>query len=107
LNASYRFSDGNYLKTALFSVLANVGGMVVLLVIGYGGLYVLGYIPYAGADWSLKLIQAICFLIFLPMAALLNTYFYKKTGSIYMGSTLTALFLTFATVGNTCFQFIF
>jgi hypothetical protein len=107
LNASYRFSNGSYLKTALFSVLANVGGMAVLIIIGYGGLHILGYIPFAGTDWSLKLIQAICFLIFLPMAALLNTFFFKETGSIYMGATITSLFLTFATVGNTCFQFIF
>jgi hypothetical protein len=41
------------------------------------------------------------------MAALLNTWFFKKTGSVYMGSTISALFLAFATVGNTCFQFLF
>ncbi|GHV53824.1 hypothetical protein AGMMS49579_13290 [Spirochaetia bacterium] len=108
LNASYRFAKRTYLKTALFSVLANTGGMAVLLIIGYGGLYTLGYIPFAGGTgWSLRLIQVICFIIMLPMAALLNTYFFKKTGSIYMGAVISALFLTFATVGNTCYQFLF
>jgi pimeloyl-ACP methyl ester carboxylesterase len=107
LNASYRFARGTYLKTALFSVLANTGGMAVLLIIGYGGFSILGYLPFSNTGWSLRIIQAISFLVFLPMAALLNTYFFKKTGSIYMGSTISALFLTFATIGNTCFQFIF
>jgi pimeloyl-ACP methyl ester carboxylesterase len=107
LNASYRFAKGTYLKTALFSILANTGGMAALLVIGYGGLFILGYIPFSDTGWSLRIIQAISFMVFLPMAALLNTYFFKKTGSVYMGSVISALFLAFATIGNTCFQFIF
>ncbi|MDR1107373.1 MAG: S9 family peptidase [Treponema sp.] len=107
LNATYRFAGGSYLKTAIFSVIANVGGMAALLVIGYGGLAVLGYLPFSNTGWSLRIIQAISFAVFLPMAALLNTWFFKKTGSIYMGSVISALFLVFATVGNTCFQFIF
>jgi hypothetical protein len=47
------------------------------------------------------------FLVFLPLAALLNTWFYKKTGAIYMGAVITALLLVFSTVGNTAFDFLF
>ncbi|GHU96818.1 hypothetical protein FACS189483_00880 [Spirochaetia bacterium] len=107
LNASYRFTDGSFLKTAIFSILANVCGMVVLIIIGYGGMRILGYLPFKSTGWSLRIIQAMSFLVFLPLAALLNTWFYKKTGSIYMGATITALILAFATVGNTAMDFLF
>lgn len=108
LNASYRFSKGSYAKTAVFSVIANVAGMLVLLAIGYIGIYASGGMtPFGNMGWSLRVIQIISFTITLPMAGLLNTWFFKKTGTIYMGSTITALFLAFATVGNTCFDVVF
>ncbi|MDR1893315.1 MAG: hypothetical protein LBQ61_01315, partial [Spirochaetales bacterium] len=98
LNASYRFTGDSFVKTALFSVLANVGGMVVLIIIGYGGMRILGYLPFKDTGWSLRIIEAMSFLVFLPLAALLNTWFYKKTGAIYMGAVITALLLVFSTV---------
>lgn len=107
LNGSYRFAKGGYLKTALFSILANTGGMLVLVLYGYGGMRILGYLPFAKTGWSLRIIQSLSFLVFLPLAALFNTYFYKRTGTIYMGALITALLLCFATVGNTCFDFLF
>ena len=107
LNATYRFAKGSCHKTALLSVLANIGGMLVLLLIGYGTLIIGGSFPFASTDWSLLFIVAIPFLLTLSVAALINTYFFKKTGAVYMGSMLSALFLTFAVVGNTCFQFLF
>ncbi len=107
LNATYRFEKGSYAKTALLSVLGNIGGMLVLLLFGYGALIFGGSFPFADTDWSLLFIVAIPFLVTLSMAALINTYFFKKTGTVYMGATLSALFLTFAVVGNTCFQFLF
>jgi dienelactone hydrolase len=107
LNGSYRFEKGGRLKTALFSILANTGGMLVLVIIGYGGMRILGYLPFAQTGWSLRIIQSLSFLVFLPLAALINTHFYKKTGAIYMGALITALLLCFATVGNTSFDFLF
>jgi uncharacterized protein YacL len=107
LNATYRFSNGSYVKTALFSVLGNIGGMVVLLLFGYGSLIFGGNFPFADTAWSLLFIVAIPFLVTLTLAALINTYFFKKTGAVYMGTVISALFLTFATVGNTAFQFLF
>jgi pimeloyl-ACP methyl ester carboxylesterase len=107
LNASYRFEKGGYLKTALFSILANVGGMLVLVIYGYGGMRILGYLPFVQTGWSLRIIQSLSFLVFLPLAGLINTYFYKKTGAIYMGAVITAVLLTYSTVGNTALDFLF
>jgi hypothetical protein len=107
LNATYRFAKGGFLKTALFSVLGNIGGMLVLLLFGYGALIFGGKFPFTDTGWSLLFIVATPFLVTLSLAALINTYFFKKTGTVYMGATLSALFLTLAVVGNTCFQFLF
>ncbi len=107
LNGAYRFANGSYAKTAIFSVLGNALGMFCLLAFGYGGLLITGSLPFASTDWSLMIIEAIPFLVTLSMAALVNTYFFKKTGTVYMGTVITGLFLAFAVVGNTCFQFLF
>jgi len=107
LNATYRFKKGGFLKTALFSMLGNIGGMLALVLFAYGSLIFGGSLPFADTGWSLLIIVAIPFLLTLSVAALINTYFFKKTGAVYMGATLSALFLTFAVVGNTAFQFLF
>ncbi len=95
------------LSTALHSQLRVKGNMavemlvnVVLLAIGIVVLLAVQYIPFfAGGTLTLAAeplltIVAIQFVPLLAIAALVSTYFFRKTGHVYVGAFLNALFIT-------------
>jgi len=77
-----------------------------LLVIGFVVMLLLQYIPlFAGGtllfvNESLFSIIAFQLLPIFTIVALVNTYFYRKTGHIYAGAFLNAMLVTWIVVAS-------
>jgi hypothetical protein len=54
--------------------------------------------------WGLILIQIVPLLI---IAGLISTYFFRKTGHIYLGAFICVLFITWYIVAGQAIQFAF
>lgn len=86
---------------------------VVLLVVGYVGLLLYQYIPLlsggtlANPVEPLWTIIAFQFLPLMTIVALVQTYFYRKTGHIYVGSFVSAMIITWVVVASQAFHFAF
>jgi len=80
---------------------ATLAGLIVVLLIQYIGVAITNY-PYAG--WPNSPIMPIQLFSMIPLSALLYfimTYFYRKTGKIYLGSFFAAIIVVwFFTVGT-------
>ncbi|PKO12844.1 MAG: alpha/beta hydrolase [Chloroflexi bacterium HGW-Chloroflexi-10] len=90
-------------------MLVNLG----LLVVGYVGLLAYQYIPlFAGGTLSkaaepLWTIIAFQFLPLMSIAALVQTYFYRKTGHVYVGAFMSAMIITWIVVASQAIHFTF
>jgi pimeloyl-ACP methyl ester carboxylesterase len=86
---------------------------VVLLVLGFVVLLLIQYIPLlsggtlANPVESLWSIIAFQFLPLMTIAALVNTYFYRKTGHVYVGSFLSAMLIVWIVVASQAIHFAF
>lgn len=85
----------------------------VLLVIGYIGLLLYQYIPLLSGKtlanpaeplWTIISFQL---LPLMTITALLKTYFYRKTGHVYVGAFLTAMLITWIVVASQAIHFAF
>lgn len=77
-------------------------GIVVLMVICYIPLLAGGTLTFPNE--SLLTIVAYPFIPMLAIVGLLSTYFYHKTGTIYVGAFAAALLVTWNVVGGTALQ---
>lgn len=86
---------------------------VVVLLVGTLGLLAYYYVPltFFGAPANfgpggLGLINAIALIGLLPVIASISTYFYRKTGHVYVGAFINTFFITWYLVAaNTIFSF--
>ncbi len=84
----------------LINVVMLIAGIVVLLLYQYGTLFTTGALPNPTAPESLLAIVAIQFVPILAIVALISTYFFYKTGKIYVGAFLNAIFVVWYIVAG-------
>lgn len=86
---------------------------VALLVVGFIGLLLYQYVPlFAGGTLGLPAesllgIVAFQFVPLMAIVALLSTYFFRKTGHIYIGAFMCSIFITWVIVAGTATQYPF
>ena len=89
------------------AILTNIGllisGIVILLLIQYIGLFTRGQLTYSAEP--LLSIVGIQFVPILAIVAAISTYFFRKTGRIYVGAFLNAIFVTWYIVAGQAFHF--
>ena len=88
-------SDG-MIRNALLASL----GIGLLLLVQYGSLYARGTLAFADASAPLLTILAIQFVLLLPVTGLLSTFFFNRTGQVYVGAFVNGAFVTWLIVGS-------
>lgn len=90
------------------AMLANTGllvtGFIVLLLIQYVPLLTGGRMPFGE---PLLTIVAYQFVPLLTIVAILMTWFFRKTGTIYLGAFSSAIFITWVIIAGQATQFAF
>ncbi len=90
-----------------------LGINVALFIVGYAVLIIVQYIPLLTggtlliADEPLWSIIAFQFLPLMSIAALVMTFFHRKTGRVYVGGFLAALLITWIVVASQAVHFAF
>jgi hypothetical protein len=89
-------------------MLGNVGlvvvGFIVLLLIQYVPLLSGGTMPFGE---PLLTIVAYQFIGLLTIAGVVMTYFFRKTGTVYTGALISAMFITWVIVAGQATHFPF
>jgi len=86
---------------------------VLILILGYALLLIVQYVPLlAGgtlfnADEPLWTIIAFQFLPLLTIVGVIDTYFNRKTGHVYVGAFLSAMILAWIVVASTAIHYAF
>ncbi len=94
-------------KSMLINVALMITGLIVLLLVEYVPLFAGNPLGNAAAPELLLSIVAIQFVAVLAVVALISTYFYRKTGHIYVGAFLNAIFVTWYIVAGQAVHFTF
>lgn len=89
-------------RAILINVVLMIGGIVILLLIQYIPLLAGNPLPLSE---SLLTIVAIQFVPLLAIVAAILTYFFRKTGHIYLGAFICALLITWYIVAGQAIQF--
>ncbi len=92
-------------KSMLVNMALMITGLVVLLLVEYVPLFAGNPLGNAAAPESLLSIVAIQFVAILSIVALISTYYYRKTGHIYVGAFLNAIFVTWYIVAGQAIHF--
>jgi hypothetical protein len=95
LNANTRGRRGGY----LLSILLNVGGLVLWLIVQYGKDFMTGVALYPGQ--ALNGILLFSLVPSLAVAAVYARKLFEKTNNVWLASFLNALLFTMITVANT------
>jgi pimeloyl-ACP methyl ester carboxylesterase len=91
------------LREFLVNVVMMIAGITILQVIHYWPLLMGGTLMWPAE--SLRGIVAHQFVALLAIVALVSTYFYRKTGHVYVGAFLNAFFVTWYIVAGQATQF--
>lgn len=91
-------------KAMLINIGLLITGIVALLLIQYISLFARGMLVF---NEPLLTIVAIQFVPILAIVALISTYFFRKTGSIYLGAFLNGLFVTWYIVAGQAVHYAF
>lgn len=81
-----------HLKDYLLTIFVQGFGMLLIVMINYGGAWYTGVATFT--NYTLECIVAIQFMVLLPYSGIISKYFTSKTGNIYLGSMLNAIFIT-------------
>jgi pimeloyl-ACP methyl ester carboxylesterase len=92
-------------KAMLINVALLITGIVILLLIQYISLFARNQMVLPNEP--LLTIVAIQFVPILAIVALISTYFFRKTGHIYVGAFLNAIFVTWYIVAGQAVHFPF
>lgn len=101
------------LRTDKFGLGAEMLVNVLILILGYAGLILVQYIPLlAGGtllnpDEALWSIIAFQFLPLLTIVGVVDTYFNRKTGHVYVGAFMSTMLITWIVVASTAIHFAF
>jgi len=82
-----------FLTWSLWSILALVGPLVLLLAVQYVPLFTTGFIPFEGPGGLFVVFMISLFhtLALLAITSVLSTFFFQVTGKIYLGALVNAL----------------
>lgn len=92
-------------RAMLTNVVLMIAGLVILLLWEYIPLFAGKPLGNAAVPESLLAIVAIQFVVILAVVALISTYFFRKTGHIYVGAFLNAIFVTWYIVAGQATHF--
>ena len=90
-------------RAMLVNLLLMIGPIIIVLLFQYIPLFVNGGI--VDPNTSLLGIVAFQFLAVLGIVGLISTYFFYKTGRVWVGAFVNALFITLVLVAGTAIQF--
>jgi len=92
-------------KEMLINIFLLITGYIILEALQYGPLFAGGTLAIPAASlWSIIMFQ---FFPIFTIAALVSTYFYRKTGHIYTGAFLSAMLVTWIIVAGQATHFAF
>lgn len=101
-------SPVTFRRAALVNVALMIGGFVVLILFQYVPLLTGSQMPLHATESSpLLSIVAFQFLGLLAITAVVTTYFFRKTGHIYVGAFTNALLLTWIIVASQAIHYAF
>ncbi len=78
---------------------ANIGGLVVMIIIQYAILASKGSVPFN----AMRIVNIYPLLIEVPVATIISRKLYKKSGNIYLGAFIAAILFTMMTLASTQF----
>lgn len=81
----------------VISCISNILGLCVLIFIQYYGIVVNGVFTFN----SMRIVNLFPLLVLIPVGTIITRVFFKKTGSIYVGSFAISMLYTMMTVANT------
>lgn len=99
VNASLARKDRKEGLNMLFAVLANAGGVILIVFIQYLVFRITGERAFMGQN--LRPILAFAFIPLLTISAIFSRILYRKTGNIWLGAFINAMMITMITVANT------
>jgi Dipeptidyl aminopeptidases/acylaminoacyl-peptidases len=92
-------------KEMLINIFLLITGFIILEALQYGPLFAGGTLAIPAASlWSIILFQL---FPILAIAAMVSTYYYRKTGHIYTGAFLCAMLVTWIIVAGQATHFAF
>ena len=105
LHGQMRLGDTVSLGRAmLVNVALLIAGFIILLLVQYIPLFSGGTMPFGE---PLLTIVAYQFVALMAIVALLSTYFFRRTGHIYVGAFLCAILVTWYIVAGQATHFAF
>jgi len=100
LHGQLRLSSGSLTKKMIVSMLMSSLGYLVLLLLLYIPLLAGGKLGVPDVRMTLYAIIAIPILPLFIIVSLISTYFYEKTGFVYVGAFINAMFIAWFIVGG-------
>jgi hypothetical protein len=98
LHGQLRTGDRSFREALARNWVAVVGGFVLLLVVQYGVLLTGSPLPFGQ---PLLTIVAFQFVAILSIVTAVSTYFFRRTGRVWVGAFVNALLVTFVLVAGT------
>jgi len=86
-------------KETLANVAIMMGGLLVWMIVWYISLYSTGQ-GFIGTGTTNYGIRALPLMVVLPFVATMSTYFFRKTGRVYVGAFLAGTFVTWYLAAN-------
>ena len=106
LHGQMRRDDGqSLLASASTNAVLAGGGILVLLLIQYGSLFIRGSLAIPAQ--ALLTIVALQFVVVLPIAAIISTRYFRLTGQVYAGAFVNGLFVTWLIVAGQATHYAF
>lgn len=99
INASLARSNHKEWFNILLAILANAGGVLLVVLIQYIGFRITGTRTFP--NQNLRPILGFALIPLLSIAAVFARILYRKTGNIWLGAILNGLLITIITVANT------
>jgi len=100
LHGQMRSLKGSTAKRMVMSMVVAAAGYLVMLLVLYIPLLAGGAIPIKDVRMTLYVIVAIQMLPLFVIVSLVSSYFYEKTGLVYAGAFVNALFITWYIVAS-------
>jgi hypothetical protein len=104
MNMSTRIKGKSELVNYIVCMVGSMGGLLVLCLLDYGVFFATGlklFPMVAGANTSLSGILLWGVIFILPFASIISRWFFKKTGSIWVGGFVNTFMVTLFAISNT------
>ncbi|OHD71433.1 MAG: hypothetical protein A2W19_10280 [Spirochaetes bacterium RBG_16_49_21] len=99
LQGQMRSPNASFKKRMIVSAVLGAGGYLLLLLLLYVPLLIIGMVPIH-PKMTLYVIVAIQLLPLFIIVSLISTYFYEKTGQVYAGAFINAMFIVWYIVAG-------